>query len=695
MLIKSIKLFNFGSYEGENVFEFTTNSIKNIILIGGKNGAGKTTIFTAIRLCLYGNKCFGYKQNSLTYNNYIIKLINEKAKINRPALSNITVSLEIINGRDKEVYSISRTWEYSNKLKESYEVYKNDCLLDEEEKYDFENYLLNIIPPDLLDLFFFDGENIADYFLSEGGNLRIKKAFMTLCGYDIFDVMKTNFQRLIFKKSNSSNMNEYIDNMNKLKDVEQEINAISDRISDNKNKKDDNDLLIKNTIEKAKKTGEITKNEYEEKLRQIKDEEKKREIYNSEIKQLSNEIVPFLIVKNQILNLKEQLNLENEKIAIDYTKEILDNSSVKKMLQDKYNIVPMDLIDSILAIYNVKTDNILNLSPEQKNLLTIQIQSIINFDKNEILDIKKQLKDSVSLTCKIKKEMDKLTCDDNNDFSLIEKLTNDNKIIYDENEKLYSRINELNLIHNELTKATNKIKAKIVDELKNKSINDIATKSILMLDSLENSLYFKQIKKMKYYFLQEKDSLITKENFIEDIEIDTEFNISIYKRMEVSTNELRKLLTENDIDVVTEILDKRTLEDLYEISHSKKVDKIINYLGGKKRIKILKRIDKASLSNGEKQVFTMCLYFALIKLSQTKVPFVIDTPFARIDANNRRNISNNFFKKLNGQVFILSTDEEIDAKHLRILSENVANKFLIENTKSSNTVVFKDKYFEG
>lgn len=694
MLIKSIKLFNFGSYEGENVFDFTTNSTKNIILIGGKNGAGKTTIFTAIRLCLYGNKCFGYKQNSLTYNNYIIKLINEKAKINRPALSNITLSLEIINGREKEVYSISRTWEYSNKLKENYEVYKNDCLLDEEEKYDFENYLLNIIPPDLLDLFFFDGENIADYFLSEGGNLRIKKAFMTLCGYDIFDIMKTNFQRLVLKKSNSSNMNEYIDNMNKLRDVEKEISDISYRITNNKNKKDENDLLIKNTIEKAKKTGEITKSEYEEKLRLIKDEEKKREAYNSELKQLSNDIVPFLIIEKQIESLNEQLNLENEKLAVDFTKDILDNSEVKKMLHNKYNIEAMDLINSIFNIYNVKIDNLLNLSPEQKNLLTIQIQNILNFDKSEILNIKKNIKDSISITNKIKKEMDKLVCDDNNDFSLIENLTNENKTLYDENEKLYSRINELNLIFNELTKVTNKIKTKIMDELKNKSINDIAAKSILMLDSLEESLYFKQIKKMKYYFLQEKDSLISKENFIEDIEIDNEFNINIYKRMEISSSELSKLLIENNIDVVTEILDKRTLDDLYEISHSKKVDKVINYLSSKKKVKILKRIDKASLSNGEKQVFTMCLYFALIKLSQTKVPFVIDTPFARIDANNRKNISNNFFKKLNGQVFILSTDEEIDAKHLRILSENVANKFLIENTKNSNTVVFKDKYFE-
>jgi DNA sulfur modification protein DndD len=54
MKINNIKLINFGSYEGENVFDTNGNDQRNIVLIGGKNGAGKTMLFTAIRVCLYG-----------------------------------------------------------------------------------------------------------------------------------------------------------------------------------------------------------------------------------------------------------------------------------------------------------------------------------------------------------------------------------------------------------------------------------------------------------------------------------------------------------------------------------------------------------------------------------------------------------------------------------------------------------------
>lgn len=41
---------------------------------------------------------------------------------------------------------------------------KNGTLLNSEELADFDNYVMNIIPPELFELFFFDGEQIADYF---------------------------------------------------------------------------------------------------------------------------------------------------------------------------------------------------------------------------------------------------------------------------------------------------------------------------------------------------------------------------------------------------------------------------------------------------------------------------------------------------------------------------------------------------
>ena len=55
MKIEKIVLYNIGPYVDKNQFDIRTDEKnKNIVLIGGKNGAGKTTFFKAIKTCLYG-----------------------------------------------------------------------------------------------------------------------------------------------------------------------------------------------------------------------------------------------------------------------------------------------------------------------------------------------------------------------------------------------------------------------------------------------------------------------------------------------------------------------------------------------------------------------------------------------------------------------------------------------------------------
>lgn len=105
-------------------------------------------------------------------------------------------------------------------------------------------------------------------------------------------------------------------------------------------------------------------------------------------------------------------------------------------------------------------------------------------------------------------------------------------------------------------------------------------------------------------------------------------------------------------------------------------------------------IDKSSLSNGEKQIFIMALYHSLVQLCNHELPFIIDTPFARIDTEHRRNISEHFFCGLKGQVFILSTNEEINSAHVQIMKDKIAATYMLENTDNKRTVVVSDSYFE-
>ena len=108
---------------------------------------------------------------------------------------------------------------------------------------------------------------------------------------------------------------------------------------------------------------------------------------------------------------------------------------------------------------------------------------------------------------------------------------------------------------------------------------------------------------------------------------------------------------------------------------------------------ILPVIIKTPFSQGEKQVYIMSLYISLLQISHGRVPFIIDTPFARIDSEHREKIIEVFFKKLDSQILILSTDEEIIGECYNLLKDRVADKFLLESLNHGVTTIIENQYF--
>lgn len=128
MKINKVKLHNFSSYEGNNEFDFEiTDAGKNIVLIGGKNGAGKTSLFTAIKVALYGPLAYGYVGVNSHYISKIKDLINSKAFQQEVVESEVQLTLQLKIERDIRNYVITRKWDYTNqKLTEEYTVARDE-----------------------------------------------------------------------------------------------------------------------------------------------------------------------------------------------------------------------------------------------------------------------------------------------------------------------------------------------------------------------------------------------------------------------------------------------------------------------------------------------------------------------------------------------------------------------------------------
>lgn len=694
MKINNIILHNFGSYEGTTDFETRPCDGRNIVLIGGKNGAGKTTLFTAMRLCLYGYKSMGYKNPNSFYNRAVVKLINNTAKITKPTTTFVTMCIELNNGQGMDSFLLTRKWELNESLIESFSVLKNGADLSADEIADFEKYVVSLIPPELFNLYFFDGEKIADFFMDEGSNTRIKDAFLTLCGYDTFDIMRKNFKRIRAGIPTSAPaLDEYIVAKDALASAKSLYHDLTDRLKACVDAIADCEATLDAEEKEYHQKGGITEEEWNQKLYTLKEEEKKRETYNVLLKKWANDVIPFIMLRKQILALKAQIENENQALKYTYFCEVLNSPAVQALVKDKL----AEIDSAAFADFGTEKEPILNLSFEQNSLILAQINTILSFEQDKVEKCKKAIKRSLNLTAKIRKEIESSSI-----TSVQEYMKRRAQLFEEKSALLVQRVElEQQLVAQKeaLTLAEQqlgKVQTRLEEELKKASINDISARAIVMLDKLQEILYRRQIDKVENCFRKEIRTLMRKTHFIDDIYIDDNFNTHIYRTEKVSIEKIRKALKTNTEEQLLAFWGAKAMQTLYKKANSNAYNDMCKYFESVdiKSLSLQIEIDKASLSNGEKQIFIMALYYSLVSLCNHELPFVIDTPFARIDTEHRHNISKHFFSELKGQVFILSTNEEINSSHVQILKDKIAATYMLENSDNKRTVVVKNSYFE-
>ena len=87
--------------------------------------------------------------------------------------------------------------------------------------------------------------------------------------------------------------------------------------------------------------------------------------------------------------------------------------------------------------------------------------------------------------------------------------------------------------------------------------------------------------------------------------------------------------------------------------------------------------------------------FTILDRCDNTVPYIVDTPFARIDKEHLSKILTQFFTKLNGQILILSTDEEIVGDYQSMVSDIISDTYVLKHTSDGSTQIIPDAYFGG
>ena len=542
MKINKVKLHNFSSYEGNNEFDFEiTDAGKNIVLIGGKNGAGKTSLFTAIKVALYGPLAYGYVGVNSHYISKIKDLINSKAFQQEVVESEVQITLQLKIERDISNYVITRKWDYTNqRLTEKYTVERDGKQLKDQELSYFENYLRSIIPPDLFEFFLFDGEEVGNIFSTSAYNTYVRNAVFTMCGMDVFEIIR-KFTHGYVTRNNTIDDDEVYDTYEAAKQqmelLEAEKKNLESKVNSLTKELEDTEVQLTELATAFKNAGGISRRE----KKQLEDEYTHAEKVKTEtltnIKIFVEGLMPFYILKDFANPIMSQLDFEEKGEIFYYVQSKLKRDSIAELLKGDVSDSKVDqLMDYLLDTFRPKgfRDNMemmFDLSKEDIGRVNGIVSSLDDFDVSAMVEMVNKRKAASERTAEINRILkNSMSEEDVNAFAQKE-----NEILKkkdDLSSRLYDSQHRLEDIDKELH-SQEQIRDKAMQILKsnaqNKHVYELSSGISSMMEQFLEEKTLSIRKKLETAIVQKLKSIYRKNNFITHIEIGKNFDFNLYQ----------------------------------------------------------------------------------------------------------------------------------------------------------------------
>lgn len=555
MKINRITLFNIGPYADINSFELDLSKEKNIVLIGGKNGAGKTTFFKAIKTCLYGCKVWGFDAPGKEYFSIVGGLMNSRSKYDSSSSAYVEIELYFNDGKQVNIYTLHREWKKNKQtICEYFHVKKNGLLILGQEEDDFINYLLSIIPPDMFNFYFFDGESIAEFFLGADGNKNFRNAFLKLYGLDTLSIMVENFNRHI-KKSDSqkSGYDKFLEAKKELETQAQIYESLKNEILEIENKIDLLQIKARALQNNYSKDGGISLAEWKEINTAITKEENTRDNINRWLKEVANHYIPFIIIEKQLKVLLSELQDAQENERKNSVLQTFSDSSFSNALANylisngESTINAADLIAYLSSLMSSSEESLnFGFSSGQISRIIAQIYEKLDFDKNLIAKAITQLNASLKKNKQYREQLMSTSVDGYQNF-IEEKETIDNQLssllvlIERKRVDLDNQAVKVSVAEKEFEK----VKAAYEELLKNKSIANISERAAATFSLLEEKLVKRQADILQKEFVDCFSSIINKDHFIDGIVIDKKINVIPYKNIDITRRQMDNYRRDN------------------------------------------------------------------------------------------------------------------------------------------------------
>jgi len=643
MHLSKVTLKNYGVYRDKVEFNLETSLEKPVVLIGGTNGAGKTTLFESILVGFYGKSFFDKKTTKKEYEKFLGNKIHRYQGTSTIADStSIIIDFKYFHNGEVDNYTVDRTWRNEDgRILEELKIKKNEKRLDSVEESQWQSFIEELIPRGIAKLFFFDGEKIVKMAEEENEEIQIKSSFDSLLGLDVVDQLHSDLKVHIMRSLNDDakliqaqhdkHMEERDEETGEKERLEDKLRAKKrdfDEILDTIKEKEAHISKIGGGFASKRDDLKISKSEVQAKI----------SFLEIELRSKLSGPLPLCLIPKPLKQLKSQIKKDQKILKTQFEKEIIDEK-LNELKSTKKN-----LWDGVDADSKTKEQIIQNISKLLSPKESTKDSSMFNFSTlmyDEILSIMDNLKTNYLSSLEEISQEFSMASDELQrlDIALVNAPNDD---------ELGPLINELNQMHKEkgiLETEINHLESKISkkisyinmlnfklrnilgDKYKNKNAGtqaELAVKVQKVLDQYVEKLKIRKLKLLEQYLLEEVQRLMHKDNLITKVTVDkTTFEIILYDKDE---NEFPKDL----------------------------------------------------LSKGEKQMYATAVLLALAKTSGKPLPFMIDTPLARLDIGHRDNLIDKFFPYASHQVVIFSTDSEIDEKYFPKLKPYLSRSYAME-----------------
>lgn len=653
MIFDELVLENFGPYRGRRVVSLAPREDRPIVLIGGLNGVGKTSLLDALQLVLYGKTAQCSKRFGVGYEEFLRRSAHRRASPEEE--SAVELSFQRVEDGRLRQYRLRRSWLRStNSVRERMDV-TVDGAPDRVLAETWDSYVEQLIPRRVSPLFFFDGEKVEGLADPQRSSEMLATAVHSLLGIDLIDRLRTDLLVLERRKRGEVRGD---DERRRIQEAKANFVAVRERHEElvarrahTQNQVDRRHKLLRDVERRFRaEGGDLFEQRAELETERVLAHERLVCARESVAESYAGD-APLLLVRNLIEEVVRQDARERDAERASLLEAVLQRRDRDLMLL--LEAAPDGILDSVRAFIErdrlaraeaLGCDVYLRLDAEQRTAFDRISERVRLRLPRDTATTMEELRDAQAALDEAERKLAAVPA-----LETVAPLLEEKQQAEVEAQQAEAC---LAVVDEELRQVAVELEAKrtrlrtllergVESEFQHENAARLLKHSRMAretLDAFRERVIALQIGAIADAASESLRALMRKQHFLERLEIDgNTFAVRIHR------------------------------EDGVELSAD-------------------------LLSAGERQILAVALLWGLARVSERQLPIVIDTPLGRLDSVHRAHLVQMYFPRASHQVVLLSTDEEIADEHYESLRPFVGAEYHLWYNESEDSTEIRPGY---